>query len=84
MEALKRILGIVWILLGPVSIALLGWRAVVEIGEKPTQENWIFWIIIITIFLPIAAGLSIFGYFSWKGYYHHLPINSEEVGNSQK
>ncbi len=66
-------------LLGPGAIALLGWRAVVEIGEKPTQENWIFWVIIITIFLPIAVGISIFGFYCWKGYYQHLPTNSEEV-----
>ncbi len=77
MEALKKILGIVWMLLGPGAIALLLWRAVTEIGEKPSQENWIFWVIIITIFLPIAAGMSIFGYYSWKGYYRELPANSE-------
>lgn len=79
MDAIKRILGIVWMLLGPGSIGLLLWRASVEIGEKPSQENWIFWVIIVTIFLPIALGLSIFGFYSWKGYYHHLPTSSAEI-----
>ncbi len=79
MEGLKRILGIVWLLLGPGAIGLLIWRATIEIGEKPTQENWIFWGIIITIFLPIALGMSIFGYYAMKGYYEHLPTKSEEV-----
>ena len=69
MDLIKRLLGIVWMLLGPAAIGLLLWRATVEIGEKPTPENWIFWAIIITIFLPIALGLSIFGYYSWKGDY---------------
>jgi hypothetical protein len=79
MEGLKRILGIVWMLLGPGAIGLLLWRATIEIGEKPTQENWIFWGIIITIFLPIALGMSIFGYYAMKGYYEQLPTKSEEV-----
>jgi hypothetical protein len=79
MEQLKQLLGIVWMLLGPGAIGLLLWRAAVEIGEKPTPENWIFWVIIITIFLPIALGLSIFGYYCWKGYYAHLPTKSAEV-----
>lgn len=79
MEKIKQYLGIVWMLLSPFSIGLLLWRAAVEIGEKPTQENWIFWGIILVIFLPIAFGLSIFGYYAWKGYYEHLPMSSAEV-----
>ena len=79
METVKKLLGIVWMLLGPGAIGLLCWRAVVEIGENPTQENWIFWGIIITIFVPIAAGLSIFGLYAWKGLYSHLPTSSEEI-----
>lgn len=79
MEATKRLVGIVWLLMGPASIALLIWRAFVEIGEKPTQENWIFWSIIIIIFLPIALGMSIFGYYAMKGYYEHLPTKSDEI-----
>ena len=79
MEGLKRLLGVVWLLLGPGSIGLLFWRATVEISEKPTQENWIFWGIIITIFLPIALGMSMFGYYAMKGYYEHLPTKSDEI-----
>ncbi|MBK8567213.1 MAG: hypothetical protein IPN76_28790 [Saprospiraceae bacterium] len=79
MEAIKRLLGFVWLLMGPSSVALLFWRATVEISEKPTQENWIFWGIIITIFLPIAFGMSIFGYYALKGYYEHLPTKSDEI-----
>ena len=66
-------------LLGPSSVGLLAWRAGIEISEKPTQENWIFWGIILIIFLPIALGLSIFGYYAWKGYYEHLPASSAEL-----
>ena len=79
MERLKQLLGILWLLLSPGSIGLLLWRASVEIGKAPTTENWIFWVIIITIFLPIALGLGIFGYYCWKGYYAHLPTSSAEI-----
>ncbi len=79
MESLKRILGIVWLLMGPGAIGLLTWRAAEEIGEKPTQENWIFWAIIIIIFLPIALGMSIFGFYAMKRLYGHLPSKSDEI-----
>jgi predicted Na+-dependent transporter len=81
MESIKRIFGIVCMLLGPTSMGLLVWRATIEIGEKPSQENWIFWGIIITIFLPIALGMSIFGYYAWRGYYAKLPSKSTEIGD---
>ena len=37
------------------------------------------WIIIITIFTPIAIGLMIFGYYSLKGEYDHLPESSDDL-----
>ncbi len=38
------------------------------------------WIIIITIFTPIAIGLTIFGWYAWKGEYDKLPESSEDLG----
>ncbi|MBK9458251.1 MAG: hypothetical protein KA783_12545 [Chitinophagales bacterium] len=72
MNSIKRLLGIIWAALGPLTIGGFVMRALQEIGEKPTQENYIFWIIIITIFTPIALGFMIFGYYSLKGDYDHL------------
>lgn len=66
-------------LLGPGAMTGLLWRAGVEIKEKPIQETFIFWAIILVIFLPIALGLSIFGWYAWKGYYGQLPESSAEV-----
>lgn len=37
------------------------------------------WGIIVTIFIPVMAGLFIFGYYGVKGEYSHLPENSAEV-----
>ena len=65
MKALRQILGLLWLVLGPVTIIALLLQAAAEIGAKPTQENYVFWIIIISIFTPIAAGLSIFGWYAW-------------------
>ena len=72
MNTIKRILGIIWAALLPLTIFFFFLRSMQEICEKPTQENYIFWIIIIAIFTPIALGFMIFGYYSIKGEYDHL------------
>lgn len=81
MDALKKILGIVWMLLAPALIILMLRQFIIEIpalqdaiaaGKKPASElqsTYIFWIITITIFVPISAGLGLFGYYSFKGEY---------------
>ena len=76
MNAVKRYLGIVWMLLGPASIFYALTHALAELSPRaktpPTQETYTFWIIIIAIFLPIAAGISLMGYYAWQGDYDHL------------
>lgn len=75
MNALKRILGIVWMVAGPAAIIFLLLAAIENIngGQKGDISNPIPWIIIITIFTPIATGLTIFGWYSWKGVYDGPP-----------
>ena len=68
--AVKRIMGFVWMIIAPVIIFLLISGAVNNIGNGSKDINKpIPWIIIITIFTPIAAGLMIFGYYAIKGEY---------------
>lgn len=73
MNALKKILGIVWIILGPVIIGYLIMEAAEKIAaaEKgiATTNTSLQWSIIILIFIPICAGLMIFGYYSLRGEY---------------
>lgn len=69
MNLLKRILGIVWMLIGPAAIAFLIFEAAQKIKANPSQDVYLPWIIIITIFAPIAIGFVIFGYYSLKGEY---------------
>jgi uncharacterized membrane protein HdeD (DUF308 family) len=72
MNAIKQILGVIVALMGPAIVIFGIIRAIKEIGEKPTQENYIFWIIILTIFLPIAIGFTLFGYYAFRGEYQKL------------
>jgi hypothetical protein len=83
MNALKRMLGIVWIVLGPVIILFLVLQAIEKIAaaaEGIARTNTTLqWSIIIIIFIPICAGLMIFGYYGLKGEYDRLPQSSEEL-----
>ena len=74
-------MGLIWILLAPVIIYFLVKSAVhnISIGGTKDINNPVPWIIIITIFTPIAIGLMIFGYYAIKGEYDHLPESSEEL-----
>jgi len=71
MNKLKKFLGILWMLIGPVAFVLLVISAVKNINSSNRGDisNPIPWIIIISIFAPIAIGLTIFGWYSWKGEY---------------
>ncbi|ANH79985.1 hypothetical protein A8C56_02445 [Niabella ginsenosidivorans] len=78
MNAIKRILGIVWLLSGPLIIYFLLMGAVHNIdsnGEKDIN-NPVIWIIIIAIFFPIAIGLMIFGWYALKGVYNDTATSS--------
>jgi len=81
MNQLKKILGIIWLLMAPVIIYFLVQGAITHIDPagKKDINNPVIWVIIITIFTPIAIGLMIFGYYALKGEYDHLPENSEEL-----
>lgn len=75
MDQLKRIMGVVWMLMAPVIIYLLIAGAIHNITMGGTKDinKPVPWIIIISIFTPICAGLFIFGYYAFKGDYDKLP-----------
>jgi ABC-type polysaccharide/polyol phosphate export permease len=82
MNALKKYLGILWMVLSPAIIVFLFWQAADKIGKasEATQANVILqWTIILIIFLPICIGLFIFGKYAFNGYYEHLPESSAEI-----
>ncbi|TKC12501.1 hypothetical protein FA048_02465 [Pedobacter polaris] len=83
MKSIKKILGLVWIILGPAAMAFMAWQAWDKIGQAEpgiAQTNTALqWGIILLIFIPIAIGLVIFGKYAWAGEYEKLPESSEEI-----
>ena len=79
MNNLKKFAGILWILAGPLAIYYLVKTAASEITKKPLIDTKIQWGVFIIIFIPIAIGLMIFGYYALKGEYDHLPESSKEI-----
>jgi hypothetical protein len=73
MNQLKRIGGLVWMLLAPIAIFYLVKTGLSQMAAKPGLDTKIQWIVFIVIFIPIAIGLAIFGYYAWKGEYDRLP-----------
>jgi len=81
MNRIKRFLGFVWMILGPVAILFLIRTALSEIVKKPVIDTKIQWGVFVVVFIPIAIGMMIFGYYAVKGEYDHLPESSAELGD---
>lgn len=72
MNAIKKLLGYVWMLLAPCIILFLVYEAYDKIAKAPAAllSNVILqWVIILLIFTPICVGLFIFGTYASKGEY---------------
>ena len=71
LNTFKRYLGIVWMVLGPALFISLLVAAIhfISSAAKGDVGNPVPWVIILVIFCPIAIGLSIFGWYCWKGEY---------------
>lgn len=76
-------LGLVWMLLGPSVVIFMFLQAMDKISKAAEgvakTNTTLQWVIILVIFIPVCAGLVIFGYYAWKGEYEHLPENSNEL-----
>ena len=70
MDKIKRLLGLLWIVTGIASIVLLVYSAAININtSKGDIGKPVPWLIIIVVFLPIAIGLILFGWYAVKGEY---------------
>ena len=80
---MKRFLGLIWILLGPLAMIFMAWQAYEKIAASPAgvaQTNTALqWGIILLIFIPIAIGLVIFGKYAMAGEYDKLPGDSDDL-----
>jgi purine-cytosine permease-like protein len=81
MNRIKRIMGLMWIIIAPAVIYFLVMGAVQNVSSSGTKDinKPVPWIIIISIFTPIAIGLMVFGYYAFRGEYDKLPESSEEL-----
>lgn len=79
MDQVKRNAGIIWMLMGPVALYFLITMALAEIERKPLLDTKIQWGVFVGVFTPIAIGLTIFGWYAFKGEYDRLPTRSEEI-----
>ncbi len=82
MNTLKKFLGIVWMLLGPLAMAFLITQALDKVGlahsEIERTNTILQWAIILFIFFPISIGLMIFGFYAWKGEYNQSADHSSD------
>ena len=70
MNAIKRILGIVWLMLGAAAAYFCVFVFGLPKFNSGKQEDLVFGIIILFVLTPlIVFGLSIFGYYAIKGEY---------------
>lgn len=81
MKALKKYLGVIWIILGPATMTFLSWQAWDKISSAKagiaTTNTALQWGIILLIFIPIAVGLVIFGKYAYAEEYNTHSENSE-------
>jgi cytochrome bd-type quinol oxidase subunit 2 len=76
MDSLKKYFGIICLLAGAVLAVYLPYRTLVKLGSgTATSEDYIFWIVIVTIFTPIILGFILFGYYAFKGEYSDERLN---------
>jgi predicted Na+-dependent transporter len=79
MNQIKRIAGILWMIVGPIAVYYLVRTALHEIQKKPVIDTKIQWGVFVIIFIPIAIGFVIFGWYAFKGEFDHLPESSDEL-----
>ena len=82
MNAIKKLLGYVWMLLAPAIICFLLYEAVEKIGMASATQKanvTLQWVIILLIFTPICVGFFIFGKYASDHEYDHLPASSAEI-----
>ena len=85
MNTVKKILGFIWIILGPVVLWWLiktgmGEIAKAEAAQKSVLDAKIQWGVFIVVFIPIAFGLVLFGYYSLKGEYAGESFSPKDNG----
>jgi len=73
---LKQSLGIVWMLLSPVLVIFMVYQAYLKVNLAaegiPRTNTLLQWVIILIVFIPICAGLFLFGKYAMANEFDHL------------
>ncbi len=73
MKKIKKLVGLLWVILAPVVFYFLISSAIEKVGGAPlgtAKTNALLqWIIILIVFIPICIGMIIFGIYALKGEY---------------
>ena len=82
MSTVKKFLGLVWMILGPLAMGFLLMQALDKVslahGDMERTNTILQWGIILFIFFPISVGLMVFGYYALKGEYDQLADHSSD------
>lgn len=72
MDSLRKVFGFIW-MLGAIALAIaLPYFAINRLrSAEASQEDYVFWIVIVTIFIPIIVGFILFGFYAFKGEYNN-------------
>jgi hypothetical protein len=69
MRIIRKYAGVIWILISILSLYYVISTAITEISAGVPEDASIFWPIIITIYVPIAIGFALFGWYAIKEEY---------------
>ena len=71
MDTLRKAFGFIWMAGAILLAVLLPYFAIQRLGSgQATEEDYVFWIVIVTIFIPIIIGFMLFGYYAFRGEYN--------------
>ena len=80
MDSVRKIFGFIWMAGAIILALLLPYFAISRLGSRQaTQEDYVFWIVIVTIFIPIIIGFILFGYYAFKGEYNDREVQLEKI-----
>jgi cytochrome bd-type quinol oxidase subunit 2 len=75
MNLTRRIFGFICMASAIALAVILPYFAVSKLSsENAMQEDYVFWIVIVVIFIPIIIGFMLFGYYAFKGEYDDREI----------
>lgn len=71
MDSIRKVFGLIW-MAGSIALAFaLPYLAISKlVFSQAKQEDYVFWIVIVTIFIPIIIGFFLFGLYAYKGEYN--------------